>query len=203
VLVRSCALPCTGLAFRRESLTRPLTGSSGGKESPQTPSTSGVLDMAIVNIYTGVGARTTPADELEFMTRLARRLAVNHWALRSGGAKGADTAFAEGAGLACIYRPEDATEAAMELAAKHHPAWGKCSPVARRMHGRNCFQVLGPKLDSPSAMLICWTKDGMGRGGTGQAIRIARAYDVPVFDLGGNRAEAIIGIKAIVDAANR
>ena len=157
--------------------------------------------MPIINIYTGVGARTTPNDELSFMTRLARRLAANSWALRSGGAKGADTAFAEGASLKCIYRPEDATEAAMELAAQYHPAWGKCSPVARRLHGRSCFQGFGPNLDHPSAMLICWTKDGLGHGGTGQAIRIARAYDVPVFDLGGNRGEAIIGIKAIVDAA--
>ncbi|HRY03076.1 MAG TPA: hypothetical protein P5256_08115, partial [Beijerinckiaceae bacterium] len=31
--------------------------------------------------------------------------------------------------------------------------------------------------------VICWTKDARGGGGTGQAIRLARAHGVPVFDL--------------------
>ncbi|NMA16004.1 MAG: hypothetical protein GX935_02005, partial [Erysipelotrichia bacterium] len=32
--------------------------------------------------------------------------------------------------------------------------------------------------------IICWTKNGSGSGGTGQAIRIAKAYDIPIFDAG-------------------
>ena len=91
----------------------------------------------------------------------------------------------------------------MKIAAQFHPAWDKCSPAAKRLHGRNCFQVLGPNLNTPSTMLICWTKGGMGRGGTGQAIRICREWGIPVFDLGGDRAKAIQGIAAIVDRHNR
>jgi hypothetical protein len=30
---------------------------------------------------------------------------------------------------------------------------------------------------------LCWTKGAAGGGGTGQAIRIARSRDIPVFDL--------------------
>jgi hypothetical protein len=33
-------------------------------------------------------------------------------------------------------------------------------------------------------MVICWTSRGLGGGGTGQAIRIAKAHKIPVFDLG-------------------
>lgn len=31
---------------------------------------------------------------------------------------------------------------------------------------------------------ICWTKNGSGQGGTGQALRIAKAYNIPIFDAG-------------------
>ena len=155
-----------------------------------------------MKIYTGIGARKTPKHDLSFITRLAARLAANHWALRSGGAAGADSAFAAGvgSGLKCIYRPEDATPEALSMAERFHPAWHKCSPVARLLHARNCFQILGRDLATPTLMVICWTKGGAGHGGTGQAIRIARASNIPVFDLGGDRAEAIKGIADMVAA---
>lgn len=44
-------------------------------------------------------------------------------------------------------------------------------------------------LDDPAAFVLCWTPDGSldgtgsDTGGTGQALRIAAAYDVPVFNL--------------------
>jgi len=31
---------------------------------------------------------------------------------------------------------------------------------------------------------LCWTKNGKSSGGTGQAIRIANDYKIPVFDAG-------------------
>ena len=34
-----------------------------------------------------------------------------------------------------------------------------------------------------SKFVICWTKNGKGTGGTGQAIRIAKGFGIPVFDL--------------------
>lgn len=71
----------------------------------------------------------------------------------------------------------------MAIAAAHHPAWGKCSPIARRLLGRNPFQVLGRDLKSPSLFVVCWTADGKDSGGTGTAIRIAETYGVPVFNM--------------------
>ncbi len=142
--------------------------------------------------YTGVGGRKTPVDILGLMTAIAIKMAAWGFKLRSGGAKGADTAFEQGAGANKeIYLANDCTLAAMEISAQFHPAWEKCSEFARKLHGRNAFQVLGADLNDPSKYCICWTPDGctthMERvyrtGGTGTAISIADAYDVPVSNL--------------------
>jgi hypothetical protein len=77
------------------------------------------------------------------------------------------------------------------MAGLYHPAWGRCSDYAKRLHGRNSLQVLGDNLKTPSGFLVCWTKDGatshyersIDTGGTGTAISIATAYDVPVYNL--------------------
>jgi hypothetical protein len=79
----------------------------------------------------------------------------------------------------------------MQIAGELHPAWNRCSLYAKRLHGRNSFQVLGKSLDRPSDMLICWTPDGCeshaGRsiktGGTGTAISIANKYGTPIYNL--------------------
>lgn len=154
-------------------------------------------------IYTGVGARNTPDNVLELMSRIGSKLAAN-WVLRSGHAEGADQAFEMGAanhnGKAEIYIPWKGfnsapnspvfhvpsgavADEAMNIASQFHPAWEKCSIGSRKLHTRNVFQVLGDNLDEPAHMLICWTKDGKGLGGTGMAINIAKEFNVPVFDL--------------------
>jgi len=152
-------------------------------------------------VYTGVGSRETPRFFLERISVIARRLGEMGWIVRSGGADGADSAFAQGAfdaltmpevylpwpnfnkiGYATLERPQDE---AFSIAKQHHPAWDRCSRGARMLHARNVHQVLGPDVTNPdpSRFLICWTPDAEGGGGTGQAIRIARHYEVPVFDL--------------------
>ena len=68
------------------------------------------------------------------------------------------------------------------MAATYHPAW-KCSPGARKLHGRNMYQILGPNLDSPADLVVCWTKDGGPTGGTGQVIRIAMAKGIKIINL--------------------
>ena len=46
--------------------------------------------------YAGVGSRETPPDVLKTMLKIGRYLAVKGYTLRSGGAKGADTALRMG-----------------------------------------------------------------------------------------------------------
>lgn len=146
--------------------------------------------------YAGVGSRTTPSAVLAGLTRIAARLADRGFTLRSGAADGADVAFEKGAVQKEIFLPwknfngsKDGvvvplSAESVALARKFHPAYDRLSPAARRLMIRNGHQVLGADLKSPVAFLLCWTPGGRGEGGTGQAIRIARAHGVPVFDLG-------------------
>lgn len=147
--------------------------------------------------YTGIGSRQTPPEVLSLMTWIATGLATIGYTLRSGGADGADTAFESGAGGAAeIYLPWlwfngrskgivlPVTPEGETLAKHIHPSWGGLSLGARKLHVRNCYQVLGADLKTPSAFVLCWTPEGSGRGGTGQAIRLAMERHIPVYDMG-------------------
>lgn len=158
--------------------------------------------MSKTLIYAGIGSRNTPEDVQQQMVMLATYLA-NEWVLRSGRAVGADMAFEMG----CIHaqgkkeillpwygfngaptnhpdyiRPT-ATQELADFTAAFHPQWGHCTDAAKLMHMRNSCQILGLYGDSPVTMVICWTKDGKRGGGTGQALRIAEVYKIPIFDL--------------------
>lgn len=153
-------------------------------------------------IYTGIGSRETPPDILTIMTQSAQRLGVMGWTLRSGCAPGADTAFEQGAkGYSTeLYLPWRNFEGrkdhqvkltepsidALRLAAVYHPNWANCSQGAQKLHARNVHQVYGPDILNPqfSNFVACWTVGGSGKGGTGQALRIARGHNVPIYDLG-------------------
>lgn len=173
--------------------------------------------------YAGIGSRRTPVPVLEVMRELAGVLAAEGWVLRTGMAVGADQAFYTGAvdrGAVELYLPwpgfqadalqeaqaqtvvGEPSEAAFELAARFHPAWGRLSGAVRRLHARNCHQVLGGDLKTPARFVLCWTPDGsldgQGRrvGGTGQALRIAHHHDIRVFNLA--RAEHSKRVQAML-----
>lgn len=125
--------------------------------------------------------------------------------LRSGGADGADAAFESGVAkaaselntnlesLAEIYLPwkgfrknqsplYGSCKRARLLAKEFHPNWANVSPAGRDFHGRNMYQILGRNLDKPSSFVLCWTKDGAITGGTGQALRLAQEYGIPILN---------------------
>lgn len=136
--------------------------------------------------YTGIGSRETPKDILALMEKIAYKLADAGYVLRSGAARGADTAFENGVKKysqevdyfpsACIYIPWSGFTdidpyykdwykvldrmpsklQAYQLASETHPAWERCSKGAKALHARNTFQILGPNLNDPSSFLICW-----------------------------------------------
>ena len=152
-------------------------------------------------IYCGVGSRETPD------------VVAPHAVLRSGGAEGADTAFEFGATLGQgrkeIYLPwknfngrinGELLEPSLEsydLAKTFHPRFSYLSQGSKKLIARDGHQVMGKDLMTPCDMVICWTKDGKATGGTGQAIRIADAYDIPVYNLHG--PEALSWILEVID----
>lgn len=162
-------------------------------------------------IYTGIGSRETPEPVLELMRTIAKVLAGYGWTLRSGGAPGADLAFECGQRIAwhswdyskgprpqmpmaiflpwqhfngnasCLYSPSNE---AYDMAASYHPNWSACSNAAMSLHARNCHQVLGGNLTTPSNYVLCYTEGGRLKGGTAQALRIAMDYKIPIFNFG-------------------
>jgi len=146
--------------------------------------------------YAGIGARKTPKHILSHMTASAKFLASREWVLRSGGAHGADTAFEKGAGDSKeIYLPwkgynnhlsdlHEVCEDALLLASTTHPNWERCSEGVRKLLARNNYQLLGKTLDDPVEFVLCWTPEGKIVGGTGQALRVAKAYNIDVINFG-------------------
>lgn len=135
--------------------------------------------------YAGIGSRETPEATLRLMAQIADWLRRQGFSLRSGGAKGADRAFEAGAGQRkqIYYAADGGRQDALELAKAHHPAWGRCSDYARKLHARNGLIILGSQLNDPVKFAVCWTKDGQATGGTGQALRLCAARGIPVFNL--------------------
>lgn len=158
-----------------------------------------------VKVYAGIGSRETPPDVLDLMRRLAGLLGSLGFTLRTGGADGADTAFEQGAtgGMTEVFLPwpgfngyqpltmlrRPKAPEAYRIAAAAHPGWHRLGDAAKSLHARNAHQVLGADLKAPAALVLCWTRDGATEkttsrtGGTGQAIRIAVAHGVPVYNL--------------------
>ena len=148
--------------------------------------------------YTGVGSRRTPAELLPKMTAGANYLMLENFILRSGGAVGADSAFEANVHdwsmkeIYLIWKNSNnhqspyygVSNEAMEIASQFHPNWDACSSIARKLHGRNVYQLLGPKMNKPSEFVLCYTPDGKDVGGTGQTLRMARHWNIPVFNIG-------------------
>ena len=157
--------------------------------------------------YTGIGSRITPPEILTRMRVLAAALTELDYTLRSGAAPGADAAFEAGCdaydGSKEIYLPwknfqkhpsphYEISEEALEIGADIYGERFKYlkRPVKMLM-SRNCYQVNGLTLDSPSKFVLCWTPDGCSMrtertaktGGTGQAIAYASSLGIPVYNL--------------------
>ena len=152
--------------------------------------------------YAGIGARATPHAVLERMTVIAAWLARKGWHLHSGGAAGADTAFAAEAPASqrtlflpwCGYRGHggrdcrtlstEQMDRCFAIASDLHPMWHRCSPAVRKLHARNAALLLGADTAVPVGAVVAWSAQGAVTGGTGMAIRIAQEHGIPVLNLG-------------------
>lgn len=166
----------------------------------------------ITRFYAGIGSRRTPANICELMQQLGQKLALKGMILRSGAAEGADKAFENGCDRVCgkaqiflakswysfgakfanhnYCYSDELWEKAAQITAQHHSSYLYLKPYTKRLHTRNCFQVLGWNLQEPAEFVLCWTADGArtaaetskDTGGTGQAIRIASNYGIRVYN---------------------
>lgn len=166
--------------------------------------------------YAGIGSRETPEHVQNIMKEIASILERRKLILRSGGAEGADKAFESGiinnehkeiyrpdyyfkSGKKNYYEKED-LEFGDRMVKEYHPSKGKMKNIhAYKLHARNTYQIFGCGRDTKnSTFVICYTPDGaeiktsVDTGGSGQAIRLANAFDIPVYNL-----KNYIGVKAI------
>lgn len=165
--------------------------------------------------YAGIGSRDIPLEIYLYFEKLGKWFARKGIILRSGHAKGSDQAFEKGCdsikGEKEIYIPwknfEDSTSnltvvnpVAFDIARKYHPKWHTLSQGAKKLQARNSHQVLGKDLNTLSEFIVCYTPNGLGSGGTGQAIRIADGYKIPIFDAGkySNVEDIKINLKAFL-----
>lgn len=152
--------------------------------------------------YAGIGSRKTPSEVCEKMTRIAEILS-SKYILRSGGANGADSAFENGAeDRKEIYLPQNYFNSrkcdnkyyfnyqempgavqAQKTVRLYHPAADNLSDYAFHLHSRNAMQILGKNMNDPVEFVVCWTPEGKFVGGTAQALKIARHYSIPIYNL--------------------
>lgn len=149
--------------------------------------------------YAGIGSRETPENILQDMKSIATILERLGYILRSGGAKGADTWFARGCTNAQIWLPwkdfnsterhqeheykiiDPLDEFANEMVDLFHPIGKALRGKTRLLMMRNTYQVIGNG-EPNSKFVICWTPNGEDVGGTRQAIKIARHFQIPVYN---------------------
>jgi hypothetical protein len=166
--------------------------------------------------YAGIGSRETPLEVQTKMTEIAKRLSRLSYCLRSGGADGADTAFALGTsentrqiflpwdgfnGLKSNGRDYTVPPFREETVLKYHPKPSSLSRGAWQLMSRNANQILGTNLDDPVEFVLCWTKDGKASGGTGQTMRIAADHEIPIFNFrnGFDDFATYMNMKILVD----
>lgn len=166
--------------------------------------------------YAGIGSRDTPQEYLRIISLIGRALAKKGWILRSGAANGADKSFEYGCDSAQgnkeIYLPYRGfersnsdlhpdkypfTEAEIKISKAFHPRWDRLSEFGTSAMKRNVRQLRGLApytKNKRSKFIVCWTKDGLIAGGTGQALRLAGAMDIKVFNLGSCKSTEEINV---------
>jgi hypothetical protein len=146
------------------------------------------LKLGANMFYTGIGSRTTPQLVIDLMRKIGYVMAMRGYTLRSGGAEGADTAFADGWGDAFvtdfnsegvskykaeIYLPWEGFnyqfsttegrlildyEPAMEIVKNIHPNWDNLKSSVKYLHARNAHQVLGKDLETESEVVVFYAE---------------------------------------------
>lgn len=158
-------------------------------------------------IVTGIGSRDIDATVYRGIVKLARMLADKGWHLRSGAARGSDSAWEDGwvgNDQKTIYLPyigfgdrpkndpcyrcpvyDELWFEAEDIARNLHPAFDRLDDFARKAHTRNVYQVLGDDLRSKSDLVVvCAEPNGRWvKGGTATAHKLAKLKYIPTFNL--------------------
>lgn len=149
--------------------------------------------------YVGMGTSTTPTEMHRWLKNAAVWLDSLDYMLCSGHTEKADIVFEDFSMHKEIYLPwkgfnESTSELSLEsmpnvskateIARKFNPNFGALSDREQKQIIMSGFQVLGQSLEEPVDFVLCWTEGGKIEGNIGQVLRIARYYEIPIFDFG-------------------
>lgn len=132
-----------------------------------------------------IGNRDLGQKQINLIVEWARKLAKKGYWLRSGGARGADRLFETSAVWTKkeIFRPEDANEAAVQMARAHHPNFDGATQYVKKLLARNAQIIFGRDLDDPVEFVVTYSRNGFLKGGSAHSMRMARDKKIPVFNL--------------------
>ena len=152
-------------------------------------------------IYAGIGSRSLSQDDLHLCFLLGAYLGKLGWTLHTGAAQGADQAFANGAlsvgGKVNLFLPwysyeeewvreaaikgayviTNLHDTALQSVDKHHPNPKNLSQGVKKLHARNYMIVEDTKF------VLAIPSNKIGKGGTGQGMRVASSLGKEVIDL--------------------
>jgi uncharacterized protein YeaO (DUF488 family) len=148
------------------------------------------IEEPTVRHYAGIGATLTPPKVLKEMESIAALLEEKGFVLRSGGAKGADSAFEKGvknSSMKEIFYASDCEDWCLKEVSRYvpsnRPPLEKMKSYTQKLLGRNMKQILGARGDKPVDFVVCWTSDGKDSGGTGYGLRCAKEHGIAVYNL--------------------
>ena len=163
--------------------------------------------------FTLIGSRNISSNEYNILLKISKILLTNGYIGRSGGARGSDsTLFDAHLKLLMtninsnveIYLPfnnfnnlDENTEycflldnminakKAYAMAKDVHPLGKSLSGIHLKFHARNCYQILGKSLSTPSNLVIYCSDEICKRvkGGTATAVNIARNWNVDTYNI--------------------
>jgi len=152
--------------------------------------------------YTGIGSRNITESEIKIITKISNFLS-NYFICYSGNADGSDITFQKSSnGNHISFLPWDEfnfdhfkpvnyyvvghLEDGINSIHKFHPNPNALSSGAKKLMARNYYQIRG-YLDYPTVSFVvcCADEDINGNilGGTGQACRIAKSLNIPIFNI--------------------
>jgi len=147
-------------------------------------------------VVAGIGSRELPSNIEKRMNKLIKAIKpsiLDKLTIAHGDAKGSDLKWKSLAKNEIAFLPTNpVSREAIDIAGLHHPYFKTMKPFTKMLMGRNVYQVMGHGIDTPVDCVLCYTKDGAESrsavkvgvtGGTGLAISVADAYDIPVFNV--------------------
>ena len=172
--------------------TKPTDSKPKAKARPEFDKLPAYVEGQQNMVYAGIGSRETPKEVLALMTKAATWLEGKGYKLQTGVTfkgkeEGADKAFSDGTKNKELFAPEMATEQTKIIAKEVHPAPQYLKGGGLQLMARNTFQVFGAKLDTAVDFVLFYaeeTKDPMRpKGGTGQAVEMARRKGIPTINM--------------------